>query len=119
MKLTNNEKLFILYSKGHFTKYEDALEVILCDEYDLDKRQLTDLTKLNFIRNLFIKLVENKVINYGNHSVERYLIELLTRSNIDVYKSMYGEIQWTDVNGLYECQLDSVDRKIEEKMKLK
>lgn len=118
INLSNDEKLIILYTKGHFQKYEGALDVILGDSYALPVDVVSEVTRLDAIKRVFTKLFNYGLINTGTLSTSRYLIDLFT-SNRPPYEVMFAEIQWVNVqNGLKEA-LDDTDRSIERKMKLK
>lgn len=118
INLSNHEKLIILYTKGHFHKYENALNVILGDYYALPVDLVTDVTRLDAMKRVFSKLLNHGFINTGTLSTSRYLIDLFTSSR-SPYDVMYADIQWVNVqNGLKEA-LDDTDRSIERKMKLK
>lgn len=115
INLSNHEKLIILFTKGHFSKYENPLEVILSDYYAIPVEVVGEVTRLDAIKRLFTKLYNNGFIQTGTLSSARYLIDLFTSSK-SPYDAMIAEIQWMNVTDGIKELYDTADRSIEQKM---
>ncbi|MFY0516435.1 hypothetical protein ACOMCU_01200 [Lysinibacillus sp. UGB7] len=120
--LTNNEKLVILCLKGHFSKYENPLIVIMAEIYLLEHKDVTKRLIQSNLANLFKKLYRLKAIemNY-EESVEWLLEEMMDigsrpLASQSIYNWLYFKVQHCKPQQL---DLNNVDRLIEAKMKLK
>ncbi|WP_139994814.1 hypothetical protein [Kurthia sp. Dielmo] len=82
-KLKNNQKLYVLYVKGHFSDYEDVEATILIDEYALEKELLTESIRLSFLIHLFDDLVQLKAVSNMNYNtpVEWVLNEIVSNAH--------------------------------------
>lgn len=117
IKLSNHEKLLILYIKGHFSQYEDAMEIILSDHYAIPVESIGDVTRFDAVKRLFTKLFNNGYIPTGTLSTNQYLINLFT-SNKTPYDAMFADIQWINVTRGLKEQYEEVDKSLEKKMTL-
>lgn len=111
IKLTNNEKLFILYTKCWFKDIENAKEIILADEYGLDIQQVKEKTIMHFTMGLYYKLYELGYILKNHQSPLMYMMEQVNRigksplSPKSLYHILYIDIQSIETKGL---ELDKV-----------
>lgn len=119
--LTNEQKLFVLYTKGYFSKYEDAKEVILAEVFHVYPKDIHEGNAVSFMINLFSKLAETKSIEMNYEQSLKWLLREF--SNIgsrphapqSLHDWLHSRIQGCLSQGL---DLNDVDRAIENKMTL-
>lgn len=117
--LTNEQKLYILYTKGHFSKYKNAKEIILAKAFSLYPEHINERNTVSFMISLVAKLANAKLIemNYEK-SIEWLLREFADIGNGPLktfHDWLYSQIQGCYIDGL---DLDNVDKAIETKMTL-
>lgn len=119
--LTNAEKLYVLYTKGHFGKYKNAKQVILGEIYDLEPEQITNHIAENFMVELFVKLTNVRAIEMNYNESIAWLLnefrEIGSRpmASESLHDWLYNKIAHALPTHL---DLDNVVRTIEQKMKL-
>lgn len=120
--LTNEQKLFVLYTKGHFQKYIDAKEIILAEAFHLYPAQIHERNTVSFMINLFTKLASLRAIEMNYENPVEWVLKGITDIGSrplapqSLYDWLHSHIQGCIADGL---DLDIVDRTIENRMTLK
>lgn len=121
MKLSNEDKLIIRATKGHYRKYENPIQFLVGEIYALELKYVDERVILNHLMKIYSKLVNNGYIRLGENPV----LELLQQFNgigkrplapKSLYEMMYGSISIIKVEGL---DLDKVDNSVFKNCKLK
>lgn len=108
VKLTESEKQFLLYNKGHFEKSDDLIgdiKVFAANNYGLYVEHTDWRNVMNFVIQLFDGLIESGYISTHGKSPTQYLLEEILSDNLkrddnSLLKFMMARMAYTNVEGM-------------------
>lgn len=114
--LTNEQKLFLLFTKCHYNNYKDVDKAIVAKSLRLKREDVYQYHIVNYAINLYSKLLKEGYIEmHEDHSdvilfmKHINITENMKGDKFDLYKYIKTKLEWCNTEGL---ELESVDEEL-------